>query len=103
MKKTAYEIARAALIFSIPFFLKEKRSPLATRSSPRKMLMRVLLPKATGRIAAVFKPMIPSAKRSTLKPVANAMIIQIGVPIDNGTQRIIAGRMDNVKSGVNWK
>jgi hypothetical protein len=65
--------------------------------------MRVLLPKAIGSMAAVFRPMIPSARKSIDNPVANAISMHIGVLIDSGMHRIIAGSIDNVTRGVNWK
>jgi hypothetical protein len=54
-------------------------------------------------MAAVFRPMIPSARKSIDNPVANAISMHIGVLIDSGMHRIIAGSIDNVTRGVNWK
>jgi hypothetical protein len=68
-----------------------------------KIRMMVFLAKATGRIAEVFRPIRPSASQSMDSPAPKAMRRQIGVLMDNGMHIIIAGRMDKVIRGVNWK
>ena len=56
------------------------------------MLLRA---NATGTIASILRPMMPSANKSTARPEKKAMNSAPVVPILVGMQSIIAGRIDS--------
>ena len=65
----------------------------AKTSSPNPSLMRGLRTRATGSRAKVLSPRSPSARRSTLRPVPNAMKRAATVEYLMGRHRTITGRM----------
>ena len=73
------------------------------RSCPNTMEMIFLRAKATGTSARALRPMIPSARKSTPRPVRQAMTIAPVVPMLRGMHRTIAGRRVAIIQGVNTK
>ena len=93
---SATELISAKSIFVNPFFLIEKFSLLAMRSSPMNVRMNGLRIRATGTMAAVLSPISPSEIQSTASPVTNAMSRHKGVPVVSGMQRIMAGSSESI-------